>query len=838
MTDLSAPPDQLTQPGEVLDDTVFRSVAVPPVVERAMTERLEVMLRELGEQAIGGGWDPQKDDILSYTTGYLDERQSYHRRELVSELSAWAGPLEGDAQIRVLLRLWWECFGVWDRSLAYRTIEAVADAVDDIVARDAGKSAPVDWQRATWRAVGAALRVMYLDSLIFAQMNLSCAEKVQSVARNEAIPRLRKIREDLDGALRELAGQPGESWREIRLCVSYIRGYAEQMAAYYGVMENTAGVLVRFERWLASAREDSGQRAPGLWPLSLDAELRAQIVAALAALAEVKGKLSGHPLSEIEPWEQLLIGLRDLMTAGPDRGDAVSVLIPRRVWVRYCFPFAVQNDDGKRANRLLRVQYLKDPDDPLSGTLRHPLSRRLQEALDRAVGEHRMQVGEPEELAQTEFFQVGEDGHFGGIRIKLLPDLTFDPDFLGEAGRRPYRAWLDLNRMGNFCLCVEAAEPMAGIAPPRLYRALRAGTPFVHGEPVALLPRQDAGEEAGGAGGQPLKWDNLYAFAWGVIKAATDAYFAALQQDLGARPAPSRYVRGNLHEVVVVQTDGAIATQSEEIARQLGHALGGRILLRSVQRAAGTLEEWTRFPPLQHAQASAVVAVPEIGYAGDWFVHTGETTVFGIVAVPSWFRDIYPEAAEFASSWSPVLQLWNRRLQDSLKTVIKDLDRKHDIASRDTSDKLREVEQQVRHHLAEINADDLCATLAYRRFLDGLLDAVGIRRLEQELEAQLESAERLADYFHQQEEKRSTGRRDILLFVITLLGVFSLADFLALLDTTNFQAHVGFIRLPQDGRWQDLLVLILFALAVIGGAYVLVGIDRPRNWLRRRKRKA
>ena len=85
MTDLSAPPDQLTQPGEVLDDTVFRSVAVPPAVERAMTERLDTMLRELGEQAIGGGWDPQKDDILAYTTGYLDERQRHHRRELVSE---------------------------------------------------------------------------------------------------------------------------------------------------------------------------------------------------------------------------------------------------------------------------------------------------------------------------------------------------------------------------------------------------------------------------------------------------------------------------------------------------------------------------------------------------------------------------------------------------------------------------------------------------------------------------------------------------------------------------------------------------------------------------------
>jgi hypothetical protein len=108
----------------------------------------------------------------------------------------------------LLLYLWWECFQLWDRSFAYRTIEAVADAVRDIVAGDAARSAGRDWRQDTWRAVGNALRVMYLDGLIFKQMNLSCADKVESEA-DKAITELGDISGDLHGALRQLADQPG-----------------------------------------------------------------------------------------------------------------------------------------------------------------------------------------------------------------------------------------------------------------------------------------------------------------------------------------------------------------------------------------------------------------------------------------------------------------------------------------------------------------------------------------------------------------------------------------------------------------------------------------------------
>jgi hypothetical protein len=429
-----------------------------------------------------------------------------------------------------------------------------------------------------------------------------------------------------------------------------------------------------------------------------------------------------------------------------------------------------------------------------------------------------------------------------------LPDLMFREDFLEGAGPRPYKAWLDLNRMGNFCLCVEAAEPLTEIVPPRLYRALRAGTPFVFGEPVALAP---------GGDDEPA-WDNLHTFARGVIKAAANACYypsvAAREADASG-DSKSRYVvRANLHEVVVVQTAGEISDQSEDIASQLDAAVGGRILLRSLQRAAGTLEEWIRFPPLQrggqHGRGTAIVAVPEIGYAGDWLVHTGETTVFGIVAVPAWFRDVYLEAAQFASSWSPVLQMWNQRLQVALKEAAS---KKKGADADHASEDLREVEQQVRQHLAEINAEELCATLAYRRFLDVLFEAVGIGRLENELQAQLQAAEQMTDYFsqrlerkrqeqererqqeerkHQEQEKQAGERRDVLLLFIAVFGVFSVADFLALLDTTNFHGRIGSIRLTQSGQWQDLLVLVLFVVALVGGVLVWLWGRLRRRLLR------
>jgi len=169
-----------------------------------------------------------------------------------------------------------------------------------------------------------------------------------------------------------------------------------------------------------------------------------------------------------------------------------------------------------------------------------------------------------------------------------------------------------------------------------------------------------------------------------------------------------------------------------------------------------------------------------------------------------------------------VLQLWNRRLQD----IIDDL--RNDPAAATggkSSDELRNVEQEVRRHLAAMKDENLCATLAYRRFLDGLFEAIGIGQIEEELGVRLQAAEQLTDYAyqraeqdhqrsereHQEKELRAGQRRDILLFFITVTGIFGLSDYLALTDT---RGHL----------WQDLLVVIIFGVFfVLGGAYVLFG---------------
>ena len=906
----SVRPDGLQEwpPGE-LDETVFRSIAeglavpleTPPgqddadpkplqaamielskklgktklPVEKTVATLLDTMVSALGENWIGGPWDP-KVDIRRHTTSHLDSLQSKYCEELAFMLRVSLQNLLPDGQIRQLLHVWWQCFNLWDRSLAYRTIPAATAAVA-AVAKDRDKDGSwgdmPGWQQEIWCAVGGALQLLELDQGFFAQTSLACAGKVISVLEG-AIPQVESIRDDLGRASQRMAIQlegrksaDQNQWEQkIQACVSYMWIHAAQMAGFYKVISKMATSLQAFEAWLAKAGQAERKRSPGMAlpafrQLSLNDAPRASLLDSLEYLEETKSHLSSHILSEIEPWEQLLVGLLDHMPEVPYQGVIPEVLIPRKLWVRYCFPFAVQNnpeEDPALLKQLLRAvpeTTDKEPGKKAQGedqhqpaTPQHQLSLRLKEELVLA-GLGMMKVAEPVDLAQTEFFQVGtgEDGHFGGIRIDL-PDLMFAPekDFLANGGHRPYRVWLDLNSMGNSCLCVEAAEPLTEIPPDRLYRALRAGTPFVYGEPITLAGLAPP-EEAGSEDDQPPQWDSLHMFARSMIRAVANAFYYPKdaephEQDEEGRKETAPYVRANLHEVIVVQTDAVIDLQSEEIATRLDNAVGGRILLHSLQRASATLEEWTRFPPLQRSEqrtrGAAVVAVPEIGYAGDWFVHTGETTVFGIVAVPAWFRDVYFEVAQFASSWSPVLQLWSQHLQDVItlaRNSSENLQPEHTRSNYSVaSDNLRKVEYQVRDHLAKINAEDLCATLAYRGFLEGLLDAVGVGRLQKALESQLQAAEQMTDYFyqraeqehqrreqeyqhkeleHQSLERKAAQRRDVLLFLIAVFGVFGLADFLALLNTTPYHARVG---------WPDVVVLILFGVALVGGGAIFL----------------
>jgi predicted Holliday junction resolvase-like endonuclease len=115
----------------------------------------------------------------------------------------------------------------------------------------------------------------------------------------------------------------------------------------------------------------------------------------------------------------------------------------------------------------------------------------------------------------------------------------------------------------------------------------------------------------------------------------------------------------------------------------------------------------------------------------------------------------------------------------------------------------------------------------------------GLGGLQADLEAELEAAERLTDWFNQKasqasEERRRSyeesrrkdedkrqqadARRQVLLGWIALFGLFELAGFLGLANSTGF--HLGFISFTQSkASWEDWVIVALLVIALLFGLY-------------------
>jgi hypothetical protein len=565
---------------------------------------------------------------------------------------------------------------------------------------------------------------------------------------------------------------------------------------------------------------------------SLQDLIAAGSLGALAAHASI-GELTSEEvaddqvLSRCEPWERLLIEVRDIVTAYC-ADDTGGVFVPRHVSVRYCYSFAIEGSE--EALELLDRQGKKEPGQPFD-RLRKELSE------NEALGAMGIEVGEVGPLMPTEFFALGS-GRYGGVRVDL-PEIEFgfEPppgiDSHERGGR--CKAWIVLSNMGNHCLCIQP-KPLHAPAPHLLYRTLHVGTPVALGARVFLAVRPD---------GTRVGWDNLQTFSRDVIRAIADMRLWCPDENAPAREAMDRFVRGNLHEIVVVRTDGPLGAYPEEVARTLDRAVGGRILARSVQRTAMTLEEWVRYPPVPRTGSRGLVPVivdiPDMGLAGDWCIHTGETTVFSIVAAPSWLSEVYVEAAQFASSWSPRLRLWNRRLESTVRSLESYTGGQESErfwrTERKQAGRLRHMERQVRLQLAQIRTEELTATKAHRGFLDQLLEMAELSRLERELEAWLEAAEKLTDWFNEQarqesddKQQDSDRKRQVLLGIIALFGLFELGTFLGIANGTNFHQRLVFFTL-RPGTWEDWVMLALFVVGIIVGIYFFS--ERAKTWVDR-----
>jgi hypothetical protein len=775
--------------------------SLPPAAETFEMEvwkELNSLTEEFGEHSISGPSSPEGNGPY-HTTSELEKIHDDKVVTLTLKLKEWSLKFSPE-EVYPLICLWREGWQLWDATLAYRTLRVVEEAtarfVNDATAPEADQPKE-GWEHSALCAVGSAMSLITADADVFKQINLSSAEGLADAAKR-AVGTTERTLMEVRSPLATLGSRPRESGDgsdRIAMGLREIETTAHQSQIFYAALGHAAKALIMFESWLATApRLGSAQPFPSVaGPSGLHLrrqELLASIDTAIDQFVRAQNSLSGLTLSRCEPWERLLVDIRKIVAPSDDTATVSHVFIPKRVSIRYCYPFAVE---GR-----LSLDGLK-PD--------------LKEALEGV----RIHVGEPKPLVPTEFFAQGS-GLYGGLRVDL-PDIELryeQPPGTNSGGRPGHcRVWIDLSHLGNHCLCIEP-EPLDAPLPYLLYRALRAGTPFALGA-IATLAEPIAGTE--------VAWDNLHSFSRDVIQAVVNAKFWDINPAL---PHAERSARGNLHEIVTVRTDRPLGTQPEEIADVMDRAIGGRIVLRSIQRGATTLEEWVLYPPVRRTgrrgRVPAIADMPEMGLAGDWCTHTGETTVFGIVAAPSWHSDVYVEAAQFVSSWSPLLRLWSRRLLNAIQSPEWDADKEID------AEKLRRIERQVRLHLAQIRAEELCATLAHRRFLDQLLEMAGLGRLQGELEAQLEAAEHLTDWFNQRvheknEERRqlADSKRQVLLGVIAVFGLFDLGTFLSLANSTNFHERFLFITVRQ-GVWEDWLVLILFVLALLSVGIYLSGM--------------
>jgi hypothetical protein len=752
---------------------------------------------------------------------------------LAAELEP-ANPRAG--RLLLLLHLWWECWDIWDRFIPYRTLNLVRRFMRSLLGKEHKRAAGQgqetdDWYVLALHAVHDAMRLIGFEGEGYKQINLSRAKELAAIA-SEAIDAVHEINERLprtqEALARELAGSDREAGgAEPQSAVALAAGaieclqvICEECEEFYPTIADAAATVEQFERWTERttwcgsqkprADRDSGGSSP---PVAVE-ELRGRIEHSLGLLDGAIATLgqkdpNSLTLSRCEPWHRLMVELRELAANSPE------VFVPRRVWVRYCYPFVV--DHGAAANGAEAHQDASDDH----------LDRCLREELGRLLGTERVRDAKLEPLALSNFWQGGGKGIYRGKKVKL-PTLRI-ANGCEDDDNGHYRAWIELTELRdhrNYCLCVERSTPFAYVLPHTLYRALHLGSSCARGTEVSLLA-SSAGAEAASS----PTWSDLNLYAFDVVRATVNAIrrvAGRTEVEYGDDPSGEDCRRGNVREVLIIQTDAPLATSGPDAAttaERLDELMGGRIL-RTVHRSASTLAEWVRHPTLAEAKQDSIretAAIPEIGFRGDWLLHSGDTSVIGIVATPSWLRDEYSEVAQFATSCSPLMTLWSARMSKALDEA-----RRPNGGDSGAADELRSLDYEVRRHILTMRSEQLCQSRAHRRFLDLFLELTGVSRLEHDLQEQITAAEGLADWLEERARRHSERARSVLLFLISLLGVFGVAGFFALANDTRLFG-LGFRS--SVGDW-----LTLFAFLVVIFVGIMVLLRRPNKWLKQIER--
>ncbi|MDQ6615580.1 MAG: hypothetical protein M3083_12770 [Actinomycetota bacterium] len=767
-----------------------------------MDDAIEGALAALGETSVPRG-----------SSKYRFRYEQRHRKQ-EHEVEGWLLELhkswreavpDGESLVLFFEYIRIRYYELYDRTLAYSTLRALVRAAIASLG-DAGNDRRIGADdRNLFIITQELLRLLFDDAHIFQPINRGSTE---GVIRAVAMPLAGRRQTNLHGALPRTEGvlalldhfsnRPSTDWRTV--LSEELRAEAEALRLVYDGIGHAAAALDGHETALRKlVREESirTHRAPngGRIPLSLETEVYERLVESRQHIAtnidlldkncddchlspQVKSRVS-ELSSRLRPWKVILDQMAATGQAGPD------VLSLPNVTIRYCFPFAVKADEEdlrKLHPALERRMPGRDRHEPRyanedEGTLLSELSRCLASVTIISGISIR-------NLNLTEFWQGVGHEMFGGVKVEF-PSLTDS-----EEPDDPWVVWAELSRLGNHCLCVE--RKLSNPTPHELYAALRSGAHY------------------SGGWSYRFGWavaDSTQAPMWRTVDDLSHDLILAIARTLGADPNNEPdYLHGPFHQLVVVTARGSLGNGPQEIAGTLGDQYGGKLLRTNHYRLAATLEEWVRYAVIE-SDASLAVTAAEFGYFDDWLFSLAEITVVGVSGNPSWQTQAYVEACQFAASWRPLLLMWNREVMAALEP-----------SSQESAAELRELEQEVRRSILTIYSEELCRLHVHRRYLDGMLKAVGTSSIIHDLERQLESAGSLIAK-HEREDQEMTDRtRNLFLAVLAVFGVLNVSTVFAVLDLGN---NRGLITSHAWIVWEGVVQLAFFlgAIGVLGIAY-------------------
>jgi hypothetical protein len=289
----------------------------PGSIEKAVRDELNSIMALMGERWLGGPWDPQAD-LRVHTKAVLESKIAPSAQALKEKFEYWLRSGLASGPVQMLMYVWRECWELWDRCLAYRTLRAVEKAAADFIA-DASALGPDGWEMDALRAVGDAMKLLLADADVYKHINLSSVHGLSSAA-NKASGTTGKILDEINsilGAIGPWSGQPGEGSDQIIGNLREIQAAAQDIQKLYDVIARAAQALILFESWLATApRLGSAGPFPHAVgsPDSHAAQtLRTSIEDAITHVRRSQESIDDPIRSECEPWEQLLIEVRNIV---------------------------------------------------------------------------------------------------------------------------------------------------------------------------------------------------------------------------------------------------------------------------------------------------------------------------------------------------------------------------------------------------------------------------------------------------------------------------------------------------------------------------------------------